>query len=89
MQGEELKGNGVQGLLCLRNPTPGMCRRLLNTTKSLKGDYFGYFPRNPSTYMYMYIKHIYSNGGIITYVMATIRYYLLYYISQGQNSKLN
>jgi acetyl-CoA synthetase len=49
-KGEELKGNGVQGLLCLQNPTPGMCRRLLNTTKSLKKDYFGYFPRNPGLF---------------------------------------
>lgn len=43
MQGDELKENGVQGLLCLKNPTPGMCRRIISQDMSIKADYFNYF----------------------------------------------
>ena len=50
MQGNELKGNAVQGLLCLRHPTPGMCRRIISNDMSLKSNYFNYFPNKPGFY---------------------------------------
>ena len=53
-QGEELEGNGVHGLLCLRNPTPGMCRRIIGLGKSLKDAYFNYFNKKPGSALHLF-----------------------------------
>ena len=48
VQGDLLEENGVQGLLCLRRPTPGMCREIFGHCKSLK-HYFNYFNKHPGS----------------------------------------
>ena len=52
-QGDELLGNGVQGLLCLRNPTPGMGRKIITPHKNFKDDYFSYFSSNPGLCVFL------------------------------------
>ena len=45
-QGRILVDKGVQGLLCLKNPIPGMGRSIVGK-RNFKDGYFNYFPKYP------------------------------------------
>ncbi|EDQ92280.1 uncharacterized protein MONBRDRAFT_13263 [Monosiga brevicollis MX1] len=42
--GQEIKGNDVEGLLCLRDPTPGMARTVFGNHKRFCETYWSHFP---------------------------------------------